>query len=646
MRRLNSLFQTDYISEKGLDARDRTYFAYVPLSNYACYVIAESYDDSTDIRSDQLAVESVLTLFQREPSMKTSKIKKYINYANDQLKANSTQYKLQASILIVVSDYTRMRYASCGNSKLFVVNENQLVFESGTQTRYQSVIDSDIYEEALDIGDAYNLTQYLGKEKKLNISVSKKINLFENSSLVLMTCGAWNKLLVYNRNDINENKRGVEIIDAYESSKTNGEFLLNLEEMLLNFQQIQKIGSYGIASIAISKTFKEDTAKKKKRRKTLLIIGIILLVVLIIVLIVFAVIRHNDRTRLNAIIELDKEGVQYAGYGNYVKSLERYRSADELAKKISLSNLQYIREKKELTKRIKNRLALLAAVDDGNKLIESKNYSGAKTSFIYVRDEGDGDPDLNLLSMSREMLRKINYYIEAAHFTSLGEMYELIGLYSQALLNYQRAFAQIELTDDFDARKTLQIKIIDVEKKIVQEQQDQVDILMSENERNRQALLDHYQSQVDDLKEKAAGYEKTNDLDSAIDIYETIHQIYIKDMGYNSDKDVVIACAEKLEALYNTKTAQRTQKEIDDAMAVIDGLEKKATVAERNGNYEEAISYWEDIEKCYDDMNDRDGRRMANDRITDLLKLQKEAEAAEAAAIAAAEAAAAATVAN
>ena len=630
MRRLNSLLETDHISDKGLDSRERTYFAFVPLNNYVCYAVAESYDDSVGIRSDQLAVESVLSLFQREPSMKASKIKKYIKYANEQLKRHGkNQDRLQASILVVVSDYTRIRYASCGNSKLFVVNDNQLVFESKTQTRYQSVADGGVYEDSLDINDSWNLTQYLGMDKKLDIQVSKKMNLIENSSVVLMTCGAWNKLLTYNKNTQKQAKAGVDIIDAYEASKTNAEFLINLEEMVLNFQHVKPIGSYSIVSCVIKKTFKEDTAKKKKRRKILIIVGIVLFVVLLIVFIVIMVIRSSDRALLDQIIDLDNEGVRYASYGNYTKALDRYTTANDLVKKVSLNNLQYTKEKKEVTNRVRDRFSVMDLMDNGNKLIESGNYSGAKTSYIYVRDEGDLHTEMNLSAMSREMLAKIDAYLEAAHQTELGELYELIGMYGNALICYRRALNQIELTGDFDKRKELNIKIIDVDTKIADQQKVNVDLITS-------AAQTLWQDEIDKKMRSAAEAESVEkNIDKAIGIYEDIREEYRK-MGIadQRDRDII----EEIARLENIKKDRSDQVKIDEAEGRIRNLINEAGAAEAVRNYDLAIEKWEQIKIIYDkDLKDTAGITSANKKIVELNEAIAAAEKAEREAIEAAE---------
>ncbi|MBA8895164.1 hypothetical protein B0I61_000503 [Clostridium saccharobutylicum] len=41
MRKLNSKFETSFISEEGTYLQNKDYFAFVELDNYACYVIAD-----------------------------------------------------------------------------------------------------------------------------------------------------------------------------------------------------------------------------------------------------------------------------------------------------------------------------------------------------------------------------------------------------------------------------------------------------------------------------------------------------------------------------------------------------------------------------------------------------------------------------
>ena len=116
MRRLNSKLDVDFISEKGNDLSEKTYIAYTPLENYMCIAIAESYDNETEENSAQIAVQAALSAFVRKPSLK--RIPEYIRYANKQIFLHSTRCQLKVSLTVFVTDYTWMRYAICGNTKL------------------------------------------------------------------------------------------------------------------------------------------------------------------------------------------------------------------------------------------------------------------------------------------------------------------------------------------------------------------------------------------------------------------------------------------------------------------------------------------------------------------------------------------------
>ena len=69
MRKINSSFQTEYISEEGQQLSNRDYFGYVEMDDYACYVLADSLDEDETINSAKLVVESVIRNFVERPFM-------------------------------------------------------------------------------------------------------------------------------------------------------------------------------------------------------------------------------------------------------------------------------------------------------------------------------------------------------------------------------------------------------------------------------------------------------------------------------------------------------------------------------------------------------------------------------------------------
>ena len=49
MRKINSEFLTNFVSEEGSHLQNKDYFAFVELDNYACYVIADGIDKDKEI---------------------------------------------------------------------------------------------------------------------------------------------------------------------------------------------------------------------------------------------------------------------------------------------------------------------------------------------------------------------------------------------------------------------------------------------------------------------------------------------------------------------------------------------------------------------------------------------------------------------
>ncbi len=116
MRRQNSEFVTKYISEAGSSERNKEYFGFVELDKYTCFVVADSLDNSINDNSAKLVVDSIINDFTNKPTMSKRKLKSFVKTANEQLKIQRKNYKLMASVLIVVSDYQKLRYVSFINN--------------------------------------------------------------------------------------------------------------------------------------------------------------------------------------------------------------------------------------------------------------------------------------------------------------------------------------------------------------------------------------------------------------------------------------------------------------------------------------------------------------------------------------------------
>ncbi|UZM98306.1 hypothetical protein OL548_26880 [Lysinibacillus sp. MHQ-1] len=64
-------------------------------------------DADQEISSAELAVKAILEKFMEKPAMSRRAINKYLRHAQNILQAQSLRVRLKASIVIVVSDYSK-----------------------------------------------------------------------------------------------------------------------------------------------------------------------------------------------------------------------------------------------------------------------------------------------------------------------------------------------------------------------------------------------------------------------------------------------------------------------------------------------------------------------------------------------------------
>ncbi len=114
MRKENSDFKTSFLSEAGSFLQNKDYFAYTELDDVACWVAVKGLDSDQEISSAELAVKAILEKFMEKPSMSRRSIKKYLKNAQAILQAQSLRVRLKASIVIVISDYSKMIVAVAG----------------------------------------------------------------------------------------------------------------------------------------------------------------------------------------------------------------------------------------------------------------------------------------------------------------------------------------------------------------------------------------------------------------------------------------------------------------------------------------------------------------------------------------------------
>lgn len=481
MRRLNSKLKVDFKSEKGNDPIPKTYAAYTPLDEFICIAVAESYDNDMEENSAQLAVETVLTAFERKPSLR--RIKEYLKEADRQILLHSTRNKLEVSITVIVSDYTRMRYGILGNTKLSIFYENTLQFVSKTQTKYEQILEKDARVATKEPEQFHNLTQYLGMSGRIRPILSTTLLLQENATIVLSTSNLSNLV------------SDIELLDAYENTKTNEELLDSTEELLLGKQEFQSIGSYTIAAIFIEKVFKEDNTKKKKIKKWLIRISILIGILLLIAAIVIFILRMLDRRKFSELEQINKRAVTYLDHENFSKSLTQYEEALEITDKLA-KNGQYKKRKKEWKTLVSNRIDLLTALQEAEEELDSESYAEAKKLYLQVKKEAQTEEVPQLLEYIQEKIEQIDTRLEIEQWITLGDTCQATKDYEGALQQYEQALEAVKQIKDIELAGELQVKIYEIKQKKKEEAADQKEEEEQEKQEGVNQKIKEIQGQI------------------------------------------------------------------------------------------------------------------------------------------------------
>jgi len=376
LRRLNSDFATRFISEKGTMLRNRDYFAFVEMDGFACWVIAESYDNELEVSSAKLAIGTVLGRFTKKPSISKRKLKSYVKEAHRQFKKQSGRFQLKASIMVVATNYKKMRYAHCGNCRLHIFRNNNIALKSVDQSLYQEMVrngvlpDDEHYTE-----ESRNLFHYLGKRGSLKINASKKMDLYDEDVLLLSTWGFWEKVST------------IEMLDALEDSLEPDDYLDTLQDLLLSKQDVEEhVNNFTLATVFVKKTFQEKS--NKKRNKIIITIVVAVVLALVIGFSIFFWNSNRNRTNLiNSIAEQEQRGNIHLRDRNFGRALNEFDDALTSSEDLRGIRRSRVRANQEIQDNLAARHRLAQLLTDAESFFRDGNYQEARFAFERALDE-------------------------------------------------------------------------------------------------------------------------------------------------------------------------------------------------------------------------------------------------------------------
>jgi len=493
MRRLNSDFNTKFISEAGRRQFNKDYFGFVTSDDFVCWAIAETYDNDNEVVSAQLAVETVLDMFTKKPTMSGNKIKSYVKEAHEQLKEQSEKFQLKASILVVVSDYKTIRYVMCGNCRIHIFRGNNTLLQSEDQSLYQHMITQG--EIPIDsekgLEESQNLFHFLGKQGRIKIFKSKKYKLEDEDVVLMTTRGLWQKVST------------IEMIDALEEAKGPLDYIEEIQELFLS-KQDRDLGNYTLASVFANKTF-VDKDNNKKIKKYIKIAAAILTTILIITLI-YNIIQGIRRSQTkNTIVELEAKGDSFIGNGSFERAMVEYNHSAEEAKKLKEVKGRKGKENNAIkdTIALKQRITQLI-IDAETKFNEGK-YGEAKNIYAKLLSDAKENMDFyELLDIDKleERLETCFNNEQIDNLFQLANSQADFGAYDNALLSLDEAKNLAIAYRNRTMENEIRLKIAEINLKKLTEEKE-----LAEKEKLEKEALELEEKEKTE-KEKAEEKEK------------------------------------------------------------------------------------------------------------------------------------------
>lgn len=365
IRKQNATFQTAFVSEAQKNLKNSDCFAYVELDGYACYVLADGIDDLYGEKAARLCVDTVISAFTERPSMSRGAMKRYLRLANQALVDAKRRKRMKASVMIVIHDYTKLRYAQAGNVRFRLYRDGFLQRESKDQSLSMDwVTEEKIPQDALQKHEErHNLYTYIGQRGDFAPVISKKYKLTNTDCVALYTRGFW------------ENVDEGEVLDLFKDAGTDPQEVVNTAEDLLLSKQPEQLAAYSFAAIFVEKTFIDPNQWRRIKR---ILLAAIPIVTVLAVMSFMLWLRYDKRRQKTAQMnDSFLQTVEYILADNYIKAETTIHKTLELAGEL---------KDKEMKEQAKNYLLLVESTIEGDEKLAAKQYSDAQTYYLNALD--------------------------------------------------------------------------------------------------------------------------------------------------------------------------------------------------------------------------------------------------------------------
>ena len=589
MRKENASFETKFISEAGSYLNNADYFAFVELKDYACYVIADGIDTDDMKKSAQQAVTAVIAKFSDMPGMSKAKLKSYMAEAHRTLLEESAEIRLEASILVLVTDYKKVRWAHAGNCRLALLHNGAIIETTKDTSLTQRLADSE--EIPLDMVSSHeernNLYAYLGQPGKFSPVISAKHSLEDGDIILLETRGAW------------ENIGDAELLDATDGVSKAEEVCTGLEDVILS-ERLDIIENYTIVSIFVNKIYQNPKQGKYKKLITLLVsLAIALTIALTAILVTRYIMNRKNLEKIDAIKEAGVEKLQEEKYEAAKDKLEEYESISVRVKK-GTANYDRVQS-------VKLYCSLAEDLYDASVNVTSQGYKGAIKDVERATQTLDQLKELG--EDTTDLYNTLTAFERYATFMQQGDAFIVENSYGEAVTAYSNASDAVDDFDDTSYKKKAE------------------DALESAQTNDKSAQVNENMNSGMNAEQEGDKLAADGDYTNAKSKYETAKDFYklAADAGDSKASDKLDSVNIKI----NDADSSKKESSDGDKLELAIAAETEAREADRNGNHDTAKSKYNEAKQIYQELGNADKVADIEDKIDGMTESKTEGMAVE-----------------
>lgn len=505
MRRINSEFQTQFMSEEGQKLSNRDYFGYAEMDDFACYVLADSLDDEPRSNSAKFVVDSLIRSFSEAPSMRKSKLEKYMMLAHRELLKHRGGMHLKASVILAVTDYRKIRYCYVGNSRLYLLRNDRFMIQTKDQSLTRNLLEEDKIplDQAAVHEERNNLYSYLGERGKPELITSKKRKLEDGDILSLMTRGVW------------ETCSDTELLDVSKDAKEPSEILNQIEDLILGKQEESRIDNYTLAITFIDKTYRPPQKRFPLKRILMIAIPVILLAggISLGLYLRYRSIKKKEDSLANYM----DSGQEYMRYDNYKKASEEYTEAKKLAGSL---------KRKAEAAQADQYLKLAEQIQLADDAMKGEEYQKAQNLYLKARGLSVDAGNVGKKYIDAQ-LNQTRVYIDVFDLIELGIQKEGYGDMEGAIASYKAARDKAASLYYGAGKEEALKKQASAEERIAKNSQQKQALEEAQRKESQAAAAKEEEAKNEELKkekesqaaeQELENQQRTNDQKSAIDL--------------------------------------------------------------------------------------------------------------------------------